>query len=120
MVEDEPLIRLGVVAMLEDSGYRASEAANADDALRQLENQPGIRLVITDIDMPGSMDGVALAYHVRRRWPPIGIIVISGKFGPSQVQVPEGVHFFSKPYPEHKLLALISALAEPRGGKLAN
>jgi|SRR5579862_1723612 len=98
IVEDEPLIRLGAVKIIEDGGYEVIEAASADEAMRILECRGGIRVVFTDIHMPGSMDGLRLAHAVRNRWPPIKIIVTSGRDLATQVDLPEGVRFFAKPY----------------------
>ena len=78
IVEDEPLVRLGAVQAIEDAGFEVIEAANADEAIRILENRSDIRVVFTDIHMPGSIDGLKLAHAVRDRWPPIKIIVTSG------------------------------------------
>ena len=69
---------MGAVLIVEEAGYEAVEASNADEAIRILEADPTIRLVFTDIDMPGSMDGLKLAHYVRGRWPPIKLIVASG------------------------------------------
>ena len=111
VVEDEPLIRLGVVGMLEDAGYEALEASNANDAIRKLQARDDIGLVITDIDMPGGMDGVQLAHYVKRQWPPIQLIVVSGKLAPKQSDLPAGTPFFAKPYQEWRLLNTIKDLA---------
>jgi CheY-like chemotaxis protein len=73
IVEDEMVIRLGAVKMAEDAGFEVLEAANADEAIEILESRNDIRLVFTDIHMPGSMDGLKLAHAVRDRWPPIKI-----------------------------------------------
>ena len=70
VVDDEPLIRLGLVSMVEEAGFAVLEAANADEAIRVIERTSDVALVITDVDMPGSMDGVRLAHFVRERWPP--------------------------------------------------
>lgn len=111
VVEDEPLIRLGIVSLIEEEGYDAREAGSAADAIRAIEQDPDIRLVITDVDMPGSMDGVRLAHFVRDRWPPIQLIVISGKVDASVAQLPPGARFFSKPYPETSLLSAVRELS---------
>ena len=71
IVEDEPLIRMGVVSQLEDAGFLIYEAGNADEAICRLEEHAEIRLVFTDINMPGSMDGLKLAHYARGRWPPV-------------------------------------------------
>lgn len=110
VVEDEPLIRLGVVFLFEDAGYTVSEAANADEAIRRLEADPDIHLVVTDVDMPGSMDGIKLAHFVRHRWPPVRLIVVSGKVGVKPEQLPDGVQFFPKPYAEAQLLSVVGTM----------
>jgi CheY-like chemotaxis protein len=76
IVDDEAVIRLFVRVILEDAGHEVKEASNADDALRLIADD-GITVVVTDIDMPGSMDGLALARGVAARWPDIGLVVTS-------------------------------------------
>jgi two-component system, response regulator PdtaR len=98
IVEDEPLVRLGAVKMIEEAGFLVIEAANADEAIRILESRTDIRAVFTDINMPGSMDGLKLAHAVRNRWPPIKIIVTSGRDQLTEQDLPEGGRFFAKPY----------------------
>jgi two-component system, response regulator PdtaR len=110
VVEDEPLLRLGVSALLEDAGFEVAEAPNADDAIARLEADSSIRLVLTDVDMPGSMDGLKLALYVSRRWPPVRIIVISGKVVPRDGELPPEARFLSKPYEEPALLGVIGEL----------
>jgi two-component system, response regulator PdtaR len=70
IVEDEPLIRMDAVYLIEDASFEVYEAATADAAVALLELHKEIRLIFTDVDMPGSMDGLKLAHYVRRRWPP--------------------------------------------------
>lgn len=113
IVEDEPLIRLGLATAVEEAGYEVVEAGNATEAIRRLEADPQIRLLLTDVDMPGGMDGIALAHHVRDRWPPVRLIVISGKVGVRPGQLPSGARFVSKPYQEPALLAMVAAMAAP-------
>jgi CheY-like chemotaxis protein len=98
IVEDESLVRLGAVRSIEEAGFEVIEAANADEAIRILENRSDIRVVFTDIHMPGSMDGLKLAHAVRNRWPPIKIIVTSGRVRVTEEDLPEGGRFFAKPY----------------------
>lgn len=109
VVEDETLIRFNVVDELEDAGYQLFEAANADDAIAILVSTPSIRLVFTDIDMPGSMDGLKLAAAVRDRWPPVKIIVTSGHRIVEITDMPDGSVFFSKPYVN---LAVLQSMRE--------
>lgn len=115
VVEDEPLIRLGIASLLEDEGFETCEAANADAAIRMLQRDNDIRLVVTDVDMPGTMDGLRLAHHVRNKWPPVELIVISGKVGVVSDQLPLRAKFFSKPYPERDFLRVVGQMMG-RGG----
>ena len=97
VVEDDPLQRLGMIDLVEDAGFAAIEARDADQAVEILENRPDIRVVFTDIDMPGSMDGLRLAAAVRKRWPPIEIIVTSGGRRPALEELPVRASFLPKP-----------------------
>ena len=98
IVEDNGLIRMDAVDMAALEGFKVFEACNADEALALLEKHPEICLVFTDIEMPGSMDGLTLAHHVSLRWPPIKLIVASGKVPRDKADLPEGGLFFCKPY----------------------
>lgn len=98
VVEDEVLIRMNTVEMIEDAGFHALEAANADEAIALLEARLDIRVVFTDIDMPGSMNGIKLAQAVRGRWPPIKIIATSGHFKLKDGDLPPDGRFLPKPY----------------------
>jgi len=111
VVEDEPFIRLNAVEMIEDAGFEAVEAANADEAILILENRQDIRIVFTDIHMPGSIDGLKLAHAVRDRWPPIKIIVTSGHVAVAQSALPAGGRFFSKPYQPSEIAQALTELA---------
>jgi CheY-like chemotaxis protein len=98
VVEDEILVRMDIAGQLEDEGFIVFEASNADQAIAVLQEQPSIRLMFTDIDMPGSMDGLKLAAAVRDRWPPIRIVVTSGHRVVDIADLPDGSMFISKPY----------------------
>lgn len=98
VVEDEAIIRVDLANELEDAGYEVIEAESADEAIKLLTLVPRIRLMITDVDMPGSMDGLKLAAAVRERWPPVSIIVVSGHRNVELTNLPAGSAFFSKPY----------------------
>ena len=98
IVEDEPLVRFCAVQTVEEAGFAVIEAANADEAIAILESRRDIRVVFTDIHMPGSMDGLKLAHAVRDRWPPIKIIVTSGRDRIGPRDLPDGGRFFAKPY----------------------
>ncbi|MAC11677.1 response regulator [Novosphingopyxis iocasae] len=97
VVEDDPLQRLGMIDLVEDAGFQAIEARDADQAIEILESRCDIRVVFTDIDMPGSMDGLKLAAAVRKRWPPIEIIVTSGGRKPVLEELPARATFLPKP-----------------------
>lgn len=112
VVEDEPLVRIAACLIVEEAGFTALEAANADAAIKILESRTDIRLIFTDVDMPGSMDGLKLAHFVRHRWPPIKIIVASGKAILRESELPTGAVFFPKPYSEGNISrAIADALA---------
>jgi CheY-like chemotaxis protein len=98
VVEDEPLIRMDIVDQLTGEGYVVFEAGNADEALAVLESNSEVRILFTDIDMPGSMDGIKLAAAVRNRWPPVKIVVTSGHRLVDIADLPDGSVFFTKPY----------------------
>jgi CheY-like chemotaxis protein len=98
IVEDEILVRLDAVEVIEGRGFEAIEASNADEAISILEQRNDIGLIFTDIDMPGSMDGVKLAHFVKDRWPPIKIIATSGHAKITANDLPQGVRFMPKPY----------------------
>src|SRR5579863_3720359 len=111
IVEDELLVRLNAVRTIENAGFKVIEAANADEAIRILESRNDIRVVFTDINMPGSMDGLKLAQAVRGRWPPIKIIVTSGFGGSERAPMPEGAKFIPKPYNANQIFDALHSLA---------
>ena len=82
------LLRMRAVDMVEDAGYTSVEAVDADEAVAILESRSDIALLFTDIQMPGSMDGLKLALAVHERWPPIKIILVSGKLKLSKIDIP--------------------------------
>ena len=98
VVEDDPLILMNAVDIVFDAGFEALEATNADEAIRILATRDDVRVVFTDMNMPGSMDGLKLACAVRRRWPPVQFIVASGHIKVTESDLPLGSYFFSKPY----------------------
>jgi CheY-like chemotaxis protein len=98
VVDDESLIRMNAMAMVEDAGYEAIAASDADEAIRILESRNDIRAVFTDVHMPGSMDGIRLASVVRNRWPLVALIVTSGQTNVPDSDLPTGGRFLSKPY----------------------
>ena len=103
VVEDEVMIREVVKDELEDAGYTVIVAEHADAAIAILEARHDIHLVFTDIDMPGSMDGLKLAACVRDRWPPVHIIITTGKSRPATI--PANALFIPKPYVGRNVVA---------------
>jgi CheY-like chemotaxis protein len=101
VVEDDGLIRMDLVDMLSDRGYSVEEATTADEALVVLEADLEFAAVLTDIDMPGSINGLGLANIAHERWPTMKILVISGRYSPSAGVLPPGAKFLSKPIAEH-------------------
>ncbi|HEY8670474.1 MAG TPA: response regulator [Terriglobales bacterium] len=98
VVEDEPLLRMLAVEVVEEAGFVAIEARDADEAVALLESRSDISLLFTDIDMPGSMDGLKLAHAVRDRWPPIKILLVSGQVRLQPSELPLSSRFVRKPY----------------------
>ena len=98
MVEDEALVRMMAVSVAENAGFEALWAATADEAIQILESRPDIRLVFTDVNMPGSMDGLRLAHAIRNRWPPVELIVTSGHRHIQSHELPDRGRFLAKPY----------------------
>ena len=111
VVEDEPLLRLFAMDMIEEAGFEVLDARNTADALAMLGSRPDIRVVFTDVDMPGGADGIALATSIRQRWPRIAIVITSGKPWPIGVRLPEDAVFFSKPYRQDRVIATIRDMA---------
>ena len=111
VVEDEPLILMLAIEMIRDAGFEPLWASNADEAIRILESPGDIRIVFTEINMPGSMDGIRLAQAVRGRWPPIKIIVMSGFSGGDLKLLPEGSQFIPKPYDADQISDALRSLA---------
>ena len=117
VVEDEALIRMEAVQMLEEAGFVAVEASNADDAMRILDDamrilelRCDIRAIFTDINMPGTIDGMRLARLVRGRWPPIHLILTSGRVFPNEEEFPANGRFIRKPYEAGHVIAMIRNL----------
>ena len=110
VVEDDGLIRMDLADMLSDNGFAILEASNADQALAVLESQTTVKAILTDIDMPGSMNGIKLASIIASRWPDCKIIIISGRYSPDQGSLPEGARFMSKPISERQLRSTLSEM----------
>ena len=105
VVEDDLILRMRAIDMVDDAGYVSVEAVDADEALAILQSRSDIALLFTDIQMPGSMDGLELAHAVRERWPLIKIIIVSGQLKLSSSQLPRGSRFFGKPLVSSQMIA---------------
>ena len=110
VVEDEMLLRLRAVDMVEDAGFTPVEAMGADEAVAILESRSDIALLFTDIQMPGGMDGLGLAHAVHERWPPIKIILVSGRLQPASVDIPADSRFFGKPLEAKEMIAEMQSM----------
>lgn len=111
VVEDEPIVRMAAIEAVADAGFVPVEARNAAEAIRILEARTDIRLVFSDIDMPGGLDGTRLAAAIRDRCPPIEIILTSGNLRPAAELLPARTIFLAKPYSDAKLLEALNTLA---------
>ncbi len=111
VVDDEPLLRLFNVDMLSDAGFEVLEAPDADEALRILDTTKDIRVVFTDVEMPGAIDGFGLATRIAALWPQIGILVTSGRRLPNEFFTAPARRFVAKPYDVSKVVELIGTFA---------
>jgi CheY-like chemotaxis protein len=117
LVEDEPLVRMTAADELEEGGFHVLEAANADVALAVLEARSDeVHVLFTDVDMPGSMDGMALAEQVHRRWPHILLLISSGHARPHPDEIPDHGRFVPKPYVGATLVQHIEEMMQAPGG----
>lgn len=116
VVEDIALIRMLAVDLLVQAGFEAIEAGSASEAIDILHRRADIHLVFTDVNMPGTMDGIKLCHYIRDRWPPVKLIVASGREVIKESQLPEGARFFSKPYHGGEIVeAIFGLLGESSG-----
>lgn len=114
VVEDEPFLRMATVDCFIDAGFDVLEAVTGDEAMAVVQAHPDIRAVFTDVEMPGALNGVALANTLRKRWPAIAIIVTSGRGAPSAGLLPADVTFLDKPYSTDEVIHRIRSLAARR------
>ncbi|HEV7881779.1 response regulator, partial [Bradyrhizobium sp.] len=110
VVEDEMVLRMRAVDIVEDAGFCPVEAVNADEAISILESRSDISLLFTDIQMPGSMDGLKLAHAVHDRWPAIKIILVSGQVTPTDAEKPADSRFFGKPLGVEQMISELQAM----------
>nr|WP_246681626.1 response regulator [Methylobacterium sp. L1A1] len=114
VAEDDPVVRMEAADILEDAGFDVLEASTARLALAHLEGRKEVTLLVTDVAMPGPMNGLALAHEARRRFPQMGIIVVSAHVPPKPDQMPEGARFLEKPYHANRLARVIREFDQNR------
>lgn len=110
IVEDEAIIRFELVDFFEDAGFRVLEADNADRAIAILERESTVRIVLTDVQMPGSIDGLRLAHFIRKRYPPTLLLVMSGAEPIAPADLPDRSAFVPKPFDPRRVLRQIEQL----------
>jgi CheY-like chemotaxis protein len=110
LVEDEAIIRFELADFFSDAGYEVFEAADADEAITILEREKTIRVVLTDIQLPGSMDGLKLAHYVRDRYPPTVLLVTSGAAHIGPEALPPNTSFIAKPFDPARILRQIDQM----------
>ena len=112
VVEDEELLRLYAADLLEAHGFAVLKAENADEALKVLEQRNDVRLLFTDIQMPGALDGMDLARQVHVRWPHVLLVITSGQTAPTRAEIPDDGRFIAKPYRASELLGQVDNLIQ--------
>ncbi len=120
VVEDEELLRLCAANLLEQAGYEVVDAADADAALDIMARRPDVRVLFTDIQMPGGLDGMELANKVHEQWPHVLLLITSGARRPSTAEIADHGHFLPKPYTREQLLTEIDDLGREAGARGAN
>jgi CheY-like chemotaxis protein len=112
IVEDEALVRLVAVSMLQDAGFDTLEADTAEDALHLLEEHDEVRVLFSDVQLPGRMDGLGLARTVHDRWPGIGLVLTSGGLNIRKEQIPDDGKFLPKPYDGDEMVEAVRKKCE--------
>lgn len=113
IVEDEVLIRIELADFFTDAGYQVFEAGDADEAIGILEKEKAIRIVLTDIQLPGSMDGLKLAHRIRDRYPPTVLLLTSGGVHIEDASLPSSSQFIAKPFDPTRILRQIELMTRP-------
>jgi DNA-binding NtrC family response regulator len=115
IVQEELLLRMDVVETFEAGGFKVFQVGTAEEAIEVLQREPTIRVVFTDIDLPGTMDGLALAHYVRQRWPPTVLLVSSGRIPLDTAVLPSRAKFVAKPYGKGRLAEAIQGALNQMG-----
>jgi DNA-binding NtrC family response regulator len=108
VIDDDPVIRMFVCEILNERGFEVLAASSADEGLGILQNRPDVRAVLTDIVMPGTLDGLGLVSEIRRRWPRLGVIIASGRMPAIAAANATETVFLEKPFDEAGLAAALS------------
>jgi DNA-binding NtrC family response regulator len=111
IVEDEEILRIFAAWQLEEAGFEVVQAANADEALQAMNSRPDVRVLFTDVQMPGQLDGMDLARKIHEQWPKVLVLITSGDSRPAKADIPNQGHFLAKPYRSEDVISEIAALA---------
>lgn len=111
VVEDDALLRLDAADQLEDAGFAVVQAANAAQALQVMKSRPDVRVLFTDVEMPGPLDGMELARKVHEQWPNVRLLITSGNKRPAKAGIADHGRFLAKPYRTQDVIKEIAALA---------
>lgn len=111
IVEDDPLIRMEAVDMIKDAGFQTIDVGSADLAILMMERNEDISILFTDIEIPGTMDGLELAAYVQRRWPTVAIVIASGAVEVKTLDLAEGACFFPKPYQTDRITKALKSIS---------
>jgi DNA-binding NtrC family response regulator len=112
IVDDDELVRRLEAAVLSEEGFEILEASNADEALALLRERHDICVLLTDIEMPGTLNGLRLAEIVRSDWPDTGMVLASGRTFPSEAELPAGAVFLQKPYTIERMAFCVQEVAK--------
>ena len=107
VVEDQFATRMVAADAISDMGLLVREAGDAEEALREMDENPNIGVLFTDIQMPGLMSGLDLAEHVHKNWPDVELIVTSGGVQVNDPELPDNGTFLSKPYQADRLVGIV-------------
>ena len=110
VVEDEGILRTFAAWQLEEAGFEVIQAANADEALQAMNSRPDVRVLFTDVQMPGQLDGMGLAREIHEQWPTVLVLITSGNSRPAKADIPNNGHFLAKPYRSEDVISEIAAL----------
>lgn len=114
VVEDDPILRCDAVTLFENAGYEVAEFETADQAAQFIRERPhDIGAVFTDVNTPGSLDGIELASMVNTRWPAITVLVTSARYGTKPDSLPPSVRYIPKPWLPLDLLVTLQRATDP-------